>query len=211
MLTNAANSIRPALGRVFELVAGHPALDLINTLDWRFRDVGPEELLESWEDLIAFCEQSSLILPGMTRRLLRSTSADDSARALVRVRQLREAAAAVLYAMLDGRDPDLASVSLLESGFRFAHRHRHLQWAATGMTWELPQDVVVSQLPVLLLSAGTEALLTSPQISMVRACGSPQCRWLFLDTSKNHTRRWCDMKVCGNRMKARRFKALHRQ
>jgi len=36
-----------------------------------------------------------------------------------------------------------------------------------------------------------------------------ECRWLFLDTSKNHTRRWCDMKVCGNRIKARRFKALH--
>jgi predicted RNA-binding Zn ribbon-like protein len=47
-------------------------------------------------------------------------------------------------------------------------------------------------------------------MSMLRECGNPECRWLFLDTSKNHTRRWCDMKICGNRMKARRFKAQHR-
>jgi predicted RNA-binding Zn ribbon-like protein len=43
----------------------------------------------------------------------------------------------------------------------------------------------------------------------VRACGADTCRWLFLDTSRNHTRRWCDMKVCGNRMKARRFHERH--
>ena len=41
----------------------------------------------------------------------------------------------------------------------------------------------------------------------VRACGADTCRWLFLDTSKNHTRRWCNMRICGNRMKARRFQA----
>jgi predicted RNA-binding Zn ribbon-like protein len=45
---------------------------------------------------------------------------------------------------------------------------------------------------------------------LLRVCEKPDCRWLFLDTSKNHSRRWCDMKICGNRMKARRFKAQHR-
>jgi predicted RNA-binding Zn ribbon-like protein len=50
-------------------------------------------------------------------------------------------------------------------------------------------------------------LMTSGMLDRLRACGSETCRWLFLDTSKNHTRRWCDMKICGNRMKARRFHA----
>jgi predicted RNA-binding Zn ribbon-like protein len=44
-------------------------------------------------------------------------------------------------------------------------------------------------------------------MARVRTCGVDTCRWLFLDTSKNHTRRWCNMKVCGNRVKARRFQA----
>ncbi len=49
--------------------------------------------------------------------------------------------------------------------------------------------------------------MLSDALPWVRACGADTCRWLFLDTSKNHTRRWCNMKVCGNRMKARRFQA----
>jgi predicted RNA-binding Zn ribbon-like protein len=47
-------------------------------------------------------------------------------------------------------------------------------------------------------------LLTSDKLSRVRQCQGENCTWLFLDTSKNHTRRWCEMKVCGNRVKARR-------
>jgi predicted RNA-binding Zn ribbon-like protein len=60
-----------------------------------------------------------------------------------------------------------------------------------------------------MLALRVEALMTSERLQALRECGNRECRWLFLDTSKNHTRRWCDMKVCGNRIKARRFKALH--
>src|SRR5437867_266741 len=42
-----------------------------------------------------------------------------------------------------------------------------------------------------------------------RACAADTCEWLFLDRTKNRTRRWCDMKICGNRAKARRFRARH--
>ena len=42
---------------------------------------------------------------------------------------------------------------------------------------------------------------------LVRECGASDCAWLFLDTSKNHHRRWCDMTRCGNRAKVRRFYA----
>jgi predicted RNA-binding Zn ribbon-like protein len=61
--------------------------------------------------------------------------------------------------------------------------------------------------PLWLLAQATEDFLLSEQSSQLRCCASETCRWLFLDASKNQTRRWCDMKVCGNRMKARRFYA----
>ena len=48
-------------------------------------------------------------------------------------------------------------------------------------------------------------LLTSPDLQRVRRCDASNCRWLFLDKSKNHSRRWCDMKICGNREKARAY------
>src|SRR5712691_12943878 len=50
-------------------------------------------------------------------------------------------------------------------------------------------------------------LLTSADITRVRTCADGACAWLFLDTTRSRTRRWCDMKSCGNRSKVRRFRA----
>jgi predicted RNA-binding Zn ribbon-like protein len=50
-------------------------------------------------------------------------------------------------------------------------------------------------------------LMTSDKRNSVRQCGADDCAWLFLDESRNHSRRWCDMKTCGNRQKARRHYA----
>ena len=68
------------MSTAFLLVAGHPALDLINTLDWRFRKDGAEELLKSYGDLVRFTEQSKLLTSRETRRLLRSASDEAGAR-----------------------------------------------------------------------------------------------------------------------------------
>ena len=47
-------------------------------------------------------------------------------------------------------------------------------------------------------------LLTEGNLSRLKRCGTPDCQWLFLDTSRNNSRCWCDMQSCGNRAKARR-------
>jgi predicted RNA-binding Zn ribbon-like protein len=99
----------------------------------------------------------------------------------------------------------------LERHFQNARQRQELVWTPSGdrskFAWGWGSSQTEADLPVWILSLETSALLTSEAISRLRACGSETCRWLFLDTSKNHTRRWCDMKVCGNRMKARRFQA----
>jgi predicted RNA-binding Zn ribbon-like protein len=56
-----------------------------------------------------------------------------------------------------------------------------------------------------LISRAAADLLVSDQLPYVRACFSKTCEWFFLDTSKNHHRRWCDMTRCGNRAKVQRF------
>ena len=48
-------------------------------------------------------------------------------------------------------------------------------------------------------------ILTSAERERVQSCGDPECGWFFLDTSRNHSRRWCNMQSCGNRNKVRRF------
>jgi predicted RNA-binding Zn ribbon-like protein len=72
--------------------------------------------------------------------------------------------------------------------------------------WEWPTEQD-PELPLWALAVSVADLMTSDAVGRVRACDNPDWRWLFLDTSKNHARRWCDMKMCGNRMKARGFKA----
>ena len=95
----------PLESRTFELIAGNPALDLVNTLDWRFRDNGPEELLASYDDLLRFAAQAKILSPKQIRQIVRTSTQTSSADALVACRELREAAAEIFYAAVDSETP----------------------------------------------------------------------------------------------------------
>jgi len=196
--------------RPFELIGGHSAVDLVNTLDWRFRENGPEELLASYSDLLRFAEQSELLTAKQVRQIARSAPDRLAADALVSCRELREAAAEVLYAAVDDRTPAASQIKSLDRYFKQARERQRLIWSRSRLCWEWPPSEYGAELPLWMLALNTARLLISDDMHRLRACENPECRWLFLDTSKNHTRRWCDMKICGNRMKARRFKALHK-
>ena len=203
MSTQAQQTPKP-----FQLIAGHPALDLVNTMDDRFGASGPQELLTSYDDLLRFATQTELLSDRQAKKL-RSAEASQAAHAhiLQQVRQLREAIASVAYAHLDGKEPEAASLAILEEHFNEASSHRCLASDHLQLTWKwsgLSREIAA---PWWLLSQAAADLLLSTQSAHLRCCSSEACRWLFLDTSKNHTRRWCDMKVCGNRMKARKFQA----
>jgi predicted RNA-binding Zn ribbon-like protein len=189
----------------FQLVAGHPALDFVNTLDWRFREAGAEDLLKSYGDLLRFIEQSKLLPPKQTRRL------EHSARVLATCKELREAIAEIFYARLHGLKPSAATQRTVEGYFKAALGEQKLNWSQSPrVTWEWSQ-ALDAEVALRAIAASALDLMTSDAVDRVRECNNPECRWLFLDTSKNHTRRWCDMKVCGNRMKARRFKAQRKK
>jgi predicted RNA-binding Zn ribbon-like protein len=195
----------------FNLCAGHPVLDLVNTLDNRFRADGPHELLPNYTTLLSFMEQSGLLQSAQVRALTRHTDPGEAERAYEAARELREAAANALYAVVEDSDPQPADLRKLAGHFQSARQHQQFVWSAspTGskFAWEWGAAQSEADLPVWILSLQAAALLTSDAMSKLRTCGIETCRWLFLDTSKNHTRRWCDMKLCGNRMKARRFQA----
>jgi predicted RNA-binding Zn ribbon-like protein len=204
---------------VFSLCGGHPVLDLVNTLDNRFRSDGPDELLPNYRAVLAFMEQSGL-LDGTAVATLASGAAlvsKDAEQVAEAIRRLRETAATVLYAVAENSTPSPADVRKLESWAHAARQHEELLWSparergpareGSRFVWGWRSVQMQPELPLWMLAAQTAALLTSDALSLLRTCDCETCRWLFLDTSKNHSRRWCDMKVCGNRMKARRFNA----
>jgi predicted RNA-binding Zn ribbon-like protein len=189
----------------FEMVAGDVSLDLVNTLDFRFRESGAEELLESYDDLLRFMTQSGLLSSAEARGLEGADA--ERERVLGQVKELREALAAVLYAWVGGEEALAANVSVLEGYFTQASCRRRLMARGSRLVWSWEEVRGTVAAPLWLLAQAAADLMVSERIGQLRTCSADACRWLFLDTSKNHSRRWCDMKVCGNRMKARRFQA----
>ncbi len=202
---------------LFDLSGGYPALDFVNSLDNRFDASGPVELLADYADLLRFTEQTALLEPRQAGRLGNAVAPEAARRALRGARELRESMAAVLYGSLEGQPPAPGDILTLERHFHAASAHQALLWKPSSgnpigrseLAWGWDRVETRAEFPVWLVAHSAAQLMLSQAMARVRACGADSCRWLFLDTSKNHTRRWCNMKVCGNRMKARRFQARH--
>jgi predicted RNA-binding Zn ribbon-like protein len=199
----------------FQLLAAHPALDFVNTLDKRFAVAGPTELLCSYTDLLGFVEQSKLLDAKQVNELRRKADVESAAQVLRRARDLRETLAKVFYGVAERGKPPEASLKRLERYALQVQRHRELVWsdrlgkrgAVFRAAWTWGRSENKPALPLWAIALSATELVGSTAISHVHACASETCRWLFLDTSKNHSRRWCDMAICGNRVKVRRFQA----
>lgn len=199
----------------FQLLASHPALDFVNTLDDRFLMSGPKELLPEYGDLLAFSEQSGFLNARQTGALRKHSGSARADKTLTRAHEMREALASAFYEIVAKGRPFAETLTRIEKYSLEAQGHRRLVWTRAGAgdaahhravwMWDpIKSDV---ELPLWAITQSAADLLTSAAIAHVNECRSPTCRWLFLDTSKNHSRRWCDMSICGNRMKARRFQA----
>jgi|SRR5580704_4131282 predicted RNA-binding Zn ribbon-like protein len=190
----------------FKLHAGHPALELVNTLDLRF-SAQVVDLIPTYKDLLRFATQLELLTAEQARKLGRSVEEKAAQRVLASTVELREALAAFLYGTMEGGKPPAAQIQILEQQFHAAALHRRLLVGGTHLEWSWSGVERQAEIPLWMLAQAASDLLVSGDAELVKDCGDPTCRWLFLDVSKNHTRRWCDMKTCGNRMKARRHHA----
>jgi predicted RNA-binding Zn ribbon-like protein len=192
----------------FELIGGHLALDFVNTVDWRGDPARRRDLLATFEDLLRWATAAKLMTPS-TARAVRAAAQRDQARAtrsLRRARRLREVIARLLAAA--GRDiqPTTRDVRRLNAFLAAALNHRRLEIGRTGLVWSWAggeRDAFDSLLWPIVLAAAE--LLASDSRAQVHECSGDGCGWLFLDTSRNRRRRWCTMRGCGNRAKARRF------
>jgi len=199
--------MRDIAPKPFQLLAEHVVLDLVNTLDFRFRPSGAEELLNRYADLLRFLEQAGVLSADQARMLKESGGAEERGRVLDAVKGLRETLAAIFYRRVEGEAPLAVSMEKLEGYLREMDQQKKLKWDGDVPEWAWTNAADDVRIPLWLLEEAVGDLLNSPAVEKVGRCCSADCGWLFVDTSKNHTRRWCNMKGCGNRMKARRHQA----
>jgi predicted RNA-binding Zn ribbon-like protein len=194
----------------FQLVAGHLALDFANTLDYRYDPDRQIDLLPSYERFLAFCRQSGIVSATQMRKLLDGSSEFDSRRVLEEVVELREAVYSLILSGVRGRspaEPDLCALNRFLSEKRTVDE---VEWQKRRFVRRVRDVTARPDGPLRLVIDAAVALMTSPDIHSVRECSEDTCRWFFLDRSRNHSRRWCDMQLCGNRSKAKRFYARTR-
>lgn len=189
----------------FDRCGGQLALDFANTVSDRETDA-PIERLVRYADLMAFARQTGLISAPQAAALQRRAGRDaqTAGKVLARAVALRDAIYRLFRAVAADRSPAPADLEELDRemgrlciGADLSLAWRDVPGALDGFVGGVVHAAVV--------------LLTDPaERARVRLCEAPDCEWLFYDASRNRSRRWCDMRQCGNRMKARRHYARGR-
>jgi predicted RNA-binding Zn ribbon-like protein len=175
-----------------ELVGGDIALDLANTVNGPRDGVLDEDFLRTPADLAAWAVHAGVVEA--------PPPVDDHV--LAQARELRDAVYAVFRAAAEGRDPDPAALAVLAAYHAAAVARARL--VPTGDRFALAWDREV----IGPLAAAAVDLLRHGPLDRLKLCDA--CPWLFLDTSRNHSRRWCSMNECGSRLKMRRYRARRR-
>ena len=195
-----------------EFTAGDLGLDFVNTLE---HHEGPvlEDMLTSWPKLVDWAVKAGLATPQVAGGLFALGTKNPRAANTVfrRALRLRDCLYRIVTALLAERDPATDDLRVFGTFLTEAHAAIVLRATPGGLILDLP---VSSERPESVLGPVVMAaarLLTSPEtLARIRRCEMETCRWFFVDGSKNHSRRWCDMKVCGNRAKAREYYRQHR-
>jgi predicted RNA-binding Zn ribbon-like protein len=190
----------------WKLEGGHLALDFVNTVGG-LRDEPPsrdDELFTSYENVLSWCVRLGVVSEGDARRLRAAARDDDQGaqRALRRALSLRELIYAVFRPIAEGDEPDAELLDRLREEERDALANARLVPADGAMEWAWPPPRELADPLRPIVHAAIDLLTTGP-LERVHVCGN--CRWLFLDQSRNHSRRWCSMDECGTQLKHKRF------
>ncbi len=206
-MVNTDDSFAPV--ETMDLGMGDVCLDFANTAGGRTR--GPfRDKLGGYADLVTWAERVELLDPRAGERLRGAAhrSPEEATAVLERARRLREAIYRLFVRVPEARAGRTASedLALLQEEAATAWDRRRLVAEGGGYRFVWPESDRLDQ-PLWPVALAAVDLLTSEERRRVKACASDTCDWLFVDMSRNRSRRWCDMSVCGNRAKARRFSA----
>jgi predicted RNA-binding Zn ribbon-like protein len=212
-MTVRALPARPRLATAADvkLHGGAPPLDLVNTVLWRGTD-RVQDVLVDYEALLIWARRAGALSAADAGELTRLAAEHPrlAARAHSRVISVRDSLHRLFIAFGEGGRPAAEDLELLKATLVRSLDAATPVEARGALTWTW--DAQDLERPLWPLVQDAHGLLTSEAVTRVRRCAADECGWLFLDHSKNRSRRWCSMEGCGSRAKMRRHYArTHRR
>jgi predicted RNA-binding Zn ribbon-like protein len=194
-------------------IGGHLALDLCNTVSWRIDPARRIDRLSTADDLVDWFGTLTDLPPSDRERLTRHAAEHRGAaeKALQEIKELRAATFQLMDAHLQpsstttgARTRDAETIAAAwQRALAVASTPEQLPWRWTIELSE-PGDVMHA------LALAVADLVHGQDLTRLRRCDGDGCGWLFLDTTRNHSRRWCDPLDCGNRARVRAYASRHR-
>ncbi len=191
-----------------QLVGGALCLDFANTVGGTRER--PTEKLPAYEDFVRWGARAGAVDPEEAEPLLARAAAEPEAALAVHARaiELREALYRIFVAVIADAAPAQDDLAVLNGELARALPHLRIEHEGDGFVYRFAPGSALER-PLWPIARSAAELLDNGEIDRLKECSSEDCTWLFVDQSKNRSRRWCDMKDCGNRAKARRH--YHRQ
>jgi predicted RNA-binding Zn ribbon-like protein len=195
----------------FDLSGGAVCLDFVNTLGNRAGPEPREEHLASYADLVEFGRQAGTLPAAAAEALAKAARArpEEADRVLARAIDLREALQRIFGPLARDERPDERDLAGLNAELGPALSNARVSKRADGyaLAWDDPVGAGPRlDAPLWPVAHSAMDLLLEADLSRIGECESDTCGFLYLDTTKNRSRRWCDTRICGNRARVRRHR-----
>jgi predicted RNA-binding Zn ribbon-like protein len=190
----------------FQFIAGALCLDFVNTVGSHTSSAATEKLRE-FADLVRWAHEARIIQQSEARELLAfsKTYPHEASGILDKARAFRESLFSIFAKLNRKERPNEIDLTALNETLRSFPIH--LEIRLQGQEFSCRREMIQSRDARLLAPVAWSAadLLASDQLHQVHQCASATCGWFFVDTTKNHSRRWCMMSDCGSMAKAKRY------
>lgn len=196
-----------------DLLGGRLALDFVNTVEPR---IGAEQrdYLPDYSALADWSAHSGTVTANEADALRLAASADVDRGAAVwrRAIAMREALYRLVLAAAESRSPQPPDLEVLTRAFARAQQHAMLTANGGEIRWRWDSAVDLER-PLWEIARSAVEILTTDDAGRLGVCrhGTDGCGWVFVDATKNRSRRWCGMADCGTRAKSRRLTERRRQ
>ena len=194
----------------YKLIGGKLCFDFTNTVSWRELE-HPHEWLDSIDNLASWAQMAEILSTKEARNLKRLLfdQNEDGIKKLQQLKDTREIIYNIFNCVIHQTSPSEKDMKNINRLVKKAMSHLELVPSPDG--FELAWQIDLSGMDKIHYSTIRSAVqvLTTKDLTRIKKC--PSCQWLYLDMSKNKSRRWCTMEDCGNRHKVNAFNRHKKQ